>query len=453
MKLKTRGLGKALGPMALCLLSLSTSNAGAQTLPAPVVDTDYHYDGAPSASKVLLGKNLFWDKLLSGNNDISCGTCHNPQFGTADSLSLGLGTGGDGGGMLRVANAARNRIVRNALSLYNNGAKEFTAYGNDGDVVLHANGSFITPAGTLPDPAVVSDLDNLLAAQALFPLTAAREQAGIDSNNPLSQCALQGDLACVWNMYVDKIKAVPAYVDLFRQTYPTIADASGIKINHVVNAIAAYQTAAFRSDDSPFDKHLRGDATAMSPKAIAGMNLFYGSAGCSSCHSGVFQTDHGFHAIAMPQIGPGRRDGTSGKDDGRVRNSKVQSDLHKYKTPSLRNVVLTGPWSHAGAYSSLEAVIRHHLDPVASLNQYDKTQAILPPVPRNASVATTDFKEHNDLTARAGRANTNQLPAMSLTDGQVSELIAFMHALTGESALHVKDKIPLTVLSKLPVAD
>jgi len=443
----------ALASMLLAALALWSNGAAAQTLPAPVVNTDYFYDSAPPAEKVQLGKNLFWDKLLSGDNNISCGTCHNPQFGAGDSLSLGLGASGDGGGMIRDAHGVRGRIVRNAMPLYNAGARSAVAFGHDGEVSTQVEGVFVTPAGALPNPFLVTDLDNVLAAQALFPLVATREQAGISRTNPLSVCAAQVNRPCVWNMYLDKIRAVPEYVTLFKQVYPNIADAAGLRINHVVNAIAAYQTVAFRSDDSPFDQYLRGDTTAMSPNAVAGMNLFYGSAGCSNCHSGVFQTDRSFHAIAMPQIGQGRRDGTSGKDDGRLRVTRNQADLHKYKTPSLRNVVLTGPWSHAGAYTTLEAVIRHHLDPVAALNAYDTTQAILPPIPTVPAVDQSDFNEHNNLTARAARAATNELAPSSLSDEQVKQLVAFMHALTGDSVHNFKDKIPLTVLSLLPVAD
>jgi cytochrome c peroxidase len=249
------------------------------------------------------------------------------------------------------------------------------------------------------------------------------------------------------------VKAVPAYVDLFRQVYPTITSASGIRINHLVNALAAYQTVAFRSDDSPFDRYLRGDTLAMSAKAVAGMNLFYGAAGCSTCHAGVFQTDRSFHSIAAPQIGPGRRDGLGGRDEGRMRNTNNPADKYKYKTPTLRNVVLSGPWTHAGAYTSLEAVIRHHLNPAVALNAYDTTQAILPPIPNNPDVASTDFKEWKDLNARAARAASSELGPMSLTDEQVGQLVAFMYALTGDSAYSFKDKIPLTVPSGLPVSD
>lgn len=439
--------------LAGAALGLHAGASLAQTLPAPVVDSDYYFNGAPSAAKVALGKNLFWDKLLSGQNDVSCGTCHNPQMGTSDSLSLGLGASALGTGLTRSANAARNRIVRNALSLYNLGAKEFTVFNNDGDLTLNTDGTFKTPAGTLPNASLVTGLDNISAAQVLFPLMAAREQAGIDPANPLSACALANDFTCTWNLYLEKIRAVPGYLPLFQAADPTIATSADIKINHVANAIAAYELVAFRSDDSPFDRYLRGDTSAMSPKAVAGMNLFYGEAGCSSCHSGKFQTDHKFWAIAMPQIGPGRRDGVGGKDDGRFRNTRLAGDRHKYKTPSLRNVALTGPWSHAGAYTTLEAVVRHHLDPVASLNAYNPSQAILPGVPLNPQVAVFDFKEHNDPVARAARAATNQLAPRAMTDEQVDQIIAFLHALTGDSALNSAGKIPLTVPSGIPVAD
>jgi cytochrome c peroxidase len=453
MKISSRFLRSVGTGLAGATVLLIGGTAAAQGLPTAVVDTDYYFNGAPDPAKATLGKNLFWDKLLSGQNDVSCGTCHNPQTGTSDALSLGLGAGAIGTAQMRSAHAAKNRIVRNALSLYNLGAKEFVNFNNDGDLETNTDGTFKTPAGTLPNPSLVTDLDNISAAQVLFPLMAAREQAGLDSANPLSACALNGDFTCTWNLYLDKIRAVPGYLPLFQAAYPTITSTADIKINHVANAIAAYELVAFRSDDSPFDAYLRGDTSAMSPKAVNGMNLFYGAANCSSCHSGKFQTDHKFWAVAMPQIGPGRRDGTNGADDGRIRNTLKQADRHKYKTPSLRNVALTGPWSHAGAYTSLEAVVRHHLDPVNSLNNYDTTQALLPPVPLNSTVVTMNFKEHSNVTKRTTRGSSNQATPVALSDTQVGEIMAFLHALTGESALNTAGLIPHTVPSGIPVAD
>ncbi|MGZ8226448.1 MAG: cytochrome-c peroxidase [Methylococcaceae bacterium] len=452
MKLKAHYDNIPWGAIVLSVLSLFAAKAMAEALPVPVADKDYFYEGKPSQQIVDLGKQLFFDKILSGDKNISCGTCHNPLFGSGDDLSLPIGAGGSGSGANRTANLAKNRIVRNSLALYNHGAKQFIAYSSDGDVMLGANGTFVTPAAASVLPP---KLDNLLAAQALFPLTAAREMTGLNATtNPITNCALLGDFTCVWTSLVTRLQGISGYVTLFKNAYPAeITSATGIKIQHVVNAISAYETVAFRSDDSPFDDFLAGQTSAMSSQAVAGMNLFYGSAGCSTCHKGIFQTDHSFHAIAIPQIGPGRRDGVGGKDDGRFRNTRIATDKHKYKTPSLRNVELTGPWGHDGAYTTLEGIIRHHLDPVASLNNYDASQAFLPAFPRNPAVASNDFKEHNDLTARAARAKTNELAAKSLTDAQVDQLLVFMEALTGASVLDVSDKIPSTVPSGLPVAD
>ncbi len=104
--------------------------------------------------------------------------------------------------------------------------------------------------------------------------------------------------------------------------------------------------------------------------------LFYtdrskGGADCSSCHQGDFFTDEDFHNLAMPQIGPGKGDGDGSKDFGRKRETGKMADKFAFRTPSLINVEVTGPWSHAGAYTSLESVIKHHLDPASAIANYD----------------------------------------------------------------------------------
>ena len=105
------------------------------------------------------------------------------------------------------------------------------------------------------------------------------------------------------------------------------------------------------------------------------MRLFYGKADCASCHSGAFQTDHDFHAIAMPQLGPGKGDGFRGREDfGRERVTGDPTDRFRFRTPTLRNVALTGPWGHTGAYATLEAVV-----PEVSLKAGPDTHVTLPP--------------------------------------------------------------------------
>ncbi|MGZ8227892.1 MAG: cytochrome-c peroxidase [Methylococcaceae bacterium] len=437
--------------MILLTLSLTVESVRAADLPSPIQDSDYLDEGQPSPAKVELGKLLFFDKILSGNKDISCGTCHNPVFGTGDGLSVAIGTGGVGAGPMRSAGTARVRVVRNSLPLYNVGAKEYTTFLVDGGFQVMADGSFRTPfrGRTLP-----LAIDTLLAAQALRPITVAAEMLGFGRANDISTNCVTTDVPCIWAALVARLQAIPAYEPYFMAAYPEIAGLSDITITHVGDAIAAYENIAFRSDDSAFDAYLKtGDSGVMSEQAITGMELFYGEAGCSTCHSGPLQTDHNFHAIAMPQIGAALLTSVSRRDLGRVSVTKLTADAHKFKTPSLRNVQFTGPYGHDGAYSSLVSVIRHHLDPVSGINNYDKVEAVLPPYPLVPAVEASDFAEHDNLLQRRARALTNELAPNPLTDAEVNALLAFMYALTGSTVHDVQDKIPMTVPSGLPVSD
>jgi cytochrome c peroxidase len=228
---------------------------------------------------------------------------------------------------------------------------------------------------------------------------------------------------------------------------------------HAANAIAAFETVAWRFDNSPFDRYLRGDKTAMSTSAIRGMHIFYGNSGCSACHSGNFQTDQDFHAIAMPQIGPGKGDNQPGYDDGRddfgrERVTGNANDLFKFRTPILRNVTLTPPYGHAGAYNTLEAVVRHHLDPVNSLYNYDQTQAVLPSRP---DLDAEDFVVMNDTdrlyAIELAARNEMALQALGLNERQFADVIDFLHALTDPAAIDLRKGMPASVPSGLSLAD
>ena len=82
-------------------LCMCTHTAGARSLPAPSTDLDYYDNAAPSAAKVRLGRALFFDKILSGNGNVACATCHHPMQDTGDGLSLPVGEGGRGLGVGR----------------------------------------------------------------------------------------------------------------------------------------------------------------------------------------------------------------------------------------------------------------------------------------------------------------------------------------------------------------
>lgn len=447
--------------VALALTALTLGAASAAPLPAPLTAASFPSHATP---KVALGAALFWDKILSGNRNISCATCHHSLAATGDGLSLPVGEGGVGLGMTRTsgsgADAIVERVPRNAPFVFNLGAKEFTEMFHDGRVEPNPDfpNGFESPAGmSLPE-----GLDSALAVQAMFPVQSGAEMAGQPGENPVADAAAAGNLAGpggVWAQLADRLRAIPEYVALFNDAYPDqVADASDITYVMAANAIAAYEDVVFRAIDSPFDRYLRGDRSTLSAEAVRGMLRFYGSAGCSSCHSGPLQTDHAYHAIAMPQIGPGKGDpanaGAGLGDLGRGRETGDPADAYRFRTPSLRNTALTGPWGHDGAYNTLEGVVRHHLNPVAALNAYDLGQAVLPPAgPDNPAIDDDDFAVHNNLADRAAIAAANELAPVALSEADLKAVIAFLHALTDPASLDLRATVPMRVPSDLPVFD
>ena len=468
--------------------------AATPDLPGPVTDQDYYFDAQPAADKVELGRMLFFDKILSGNRNISCATCHHPAFASGDGLALPLGEGAMGLGTERQPGAdpekaVAGRVPRNSPGLFNLGAAEFERLFHDGRVETdphgYFDGGFITPAKwKLP-----AGLDNPLAAQAMFPVTSPMEMAGNKGENEIADAISLNNAAGkggVWELLAKRLQSIPEYVELFRRAYPeTVAGADDITFVLAANAIGAFEAVAFRADDSSFDRYLRGDEGSLSAEQQRGMRLFYGKAGCSACHSGKFQTDHEFHAIAMPQIGPGKADGRDPsywnetginavlEDFGRGRVTVRPEDNYRFRTPSLRNVATTGPWSHAGAYDSLDAVVRHHLDPVRSLHGYDPDSARLPPLGEVIELTASGSKLSRGFMSETRRlefdkqdtwvqqndalrqriADANELAPIDLSDREVRELVAFLEALTDPIAARLESLVPSAVPSGLPVED
>ena len=420
------------------------------TFAVPVNNADFP---ARNATKEELGKFLFYDKILSGNKNTSCATCHHPLSGTGDGLSLGVGEGGRGLGIMRDtgsgSDAIHERVPRNAPFVFNLGAREFVRVFHDGRVEKDSNApsGFRTPAGD----AFLPGVDHALAAQAAFPPTSNTEMAGQAGENEVADAAAAGDVQQVWSLLTARVMAIDEYRTLFAKAYPDLKVPEEITFAHIANAIGAFEAAAYRADNSPYDYFLMGNTTAMSKNAAIGMIIFYGRGQCASCHSGKFQTDHAFHALGMPQIGPGKGDGFEGHDDyGRERVTGDANDRYKFRTPSLRNVALTGPWGHDGAYNTLEAVVRHHLDPEKSLNTYDVSQAVMP---SRADLDDRDFIVYNDEISRANLANSIEINPVALTDYQIKRLLDFLNALTDPNSLDLRSTAPKRVPSGLPLAD
>jgi len=423
-------------------------------LPDSVSDEDFYIIKGSNPAKVELGKLLFYDKILSGNKNTSCATCHHSLTDTGDGLSLPVGEGGQGLGVVRNTGEPRHAIVervpRNAPPIFNLGAKEFTAQFYDGRVEFDPSypSSCSSPAGyDLPE-----GLDGMLAGQAMFPVTSTTEMAGQSGENRVANAAANDNLPRVWELLAKRLHSNAEYVELFKGAYPSeIHSKEDIHFVHAANAIAAYEAVAFRADNSPFDQYLRRDRRALSKAAKKGMRLFYGKAQCGTCHSGKFQTDQSFHAIAMPQIGPGKGHGLSGHEDfGREAVTGDAYDRFKFRTPSLRNIALTAPYGHDGAYDTLEAMVKHHLNSVEAIQNYDKDQVMLP---SRADLNQLDFLVQNDSVLVQNIASASELEPIKLSEKQFQNLMAFLHALTDPNSLDLRKTVPKKVPSGLRLYD
>lgn len=165
-----------------------------------------------------------------------------------------------------------------------------------------------------------------LEEQALGPIEAAGEM-----NMPL-------------NILLPRLNEVPFYQQEFKAIYgsPIITKET------LGKAIAAFERSII-SDNSPFDQYLAGNENAMSPEAIQGLALFETKANCTRCHDGVNFTDDSFHNI-----------GVIGNDLGREAIVSSPGMTGAFKTPGLRNTLLTAPYMHNGSLGSLEEVIRFY---------------------------------------------------------------------------------------------
>lgn len=439
-------LRRYLGIACLAGTAANAATAGPVDLPEPLTDADYR-PVDPGAAE--LGQLLFYDPVISGNRDVTCASCHHPETGTSDGLSLGLGDGGEGLGTERRAVAGENapeaRIPRNAQALFNLGAKDFEHFFHDGRLEVDPDraSGFRTPMGG----DMAEGFDSALSAQSMFPVIADNEMAGHYSENDVSRAVRQGIITGeggAWDLISRRVAGIPDYARRFETVYGLTADEIGF--TDISNAIAAFIAFEWRSDTAPFDAVLRGEVE-LEGEARRGMEFFYGEAGCSSCHSGPLLTDQGFHAMGDVQIGPGKVASfeTGARDIGRMRVTGDPADAFAFRTPSLRNVELTAPYGHAGAFRDLRAYLRHHADPVAGLASYDRSEALLP------DLDVSDWQVMDAPEERAAIAEAVEVPPVALDEETLDALLAFLHTLTDPQAPVGRLGVPESVPSGLPV--
>ncbi len=343
----------------LAFAGVTGSAAAQENLPQPLTDSDFR-QYAPAQAK--LGRLLFYDRVLSGTFRVSCATCHNHDRASSNGFPI-----------VELPDTAPDDLAINGLPLYdplrpssrhapplfNLGAKEFVAMFSDGRVAETGKGIFISPSkDPLPD-----GLSDVLAVQSLFPAVTGDELVGTVESD-LSIAAHNGD-AAVWAALAERVRDLPEYLPHFRAAYPQVTSSSQITVTRIANAIAAFVGTEWRSDQSPFDRYLRGDQSALSAAQLRGMKWFYGDAGCAQCHSGPLMSDNDYHSIGA---WPWRFDADFNDDlpkvlPGRINVTGKASDAFKMRTPSLRNVAFSAPYGYAGGYETLKEVIEAHVDP------------------------------------------------------------------------------------------
>jgi cytochrome c peroxidase len=249
--------------------------------------------------KVALGRLLYFDPVLSGDNTQSCATCHHPDLGLSDGRNQSMGFGGTGLGPERKDGAV---IKRSAPTVWNAAFNHKQFW--DGRA---------------------ADLEE----QAKGPITSDKEM----NQNP--------------DELVKELKAIPEYVQLFEQAF----GAAGVTYDNVTFAIAAFERTLL-SQNSAFDRYAAGDANALTPEQKHGLTLFRSlKTRCFECHGFPTFANPDFKVIGVPDL-PGQE-----KDLGRAEQGAGEAYNHAFKVPTLRNVALTAPYMHNGRFQTLEEVI------------------------------------------------------------------------------------------------
>ena len=414
-------------------------------------------DGIPDADNLpnikdplaQLGKKLFYTKLLGGDFDTACGSCHHPKLGGGDSLSLPIGVAAEvpdllGPGRMHSETGfefdSGPTVSRNSNSIFNIAFWKRALFW-DGRIE-QVPGGIRTPDTALGRPDSNAG-PNLVTAQARFPFLARDEMRGHKSELRLRKEELRAHIASRLHTNLLKSKDDTNWLEEFRIAFnkPQGKLSELITFDNIALAIAEFERSQIFVN-TPFASYVQGDKTAISEEAKLGALLFFntsenGGAGCSSCHSGEFFTDEKFHVLAIPQIGRGKGDddlfsnmsGAKKTDDfGRFRITGNPEDLYAFRTPTLLNVTATGPWGHSGAYTKLENIVRHHLNPNQALEFYDISQLFQKGLQlEDMMINTQNALEHLDVLRET---NLSKLSITYLSEDEISDLLTFLKTLT-----------------------
>lgn len=382
----------------------------------------------------LLGQALAFDKILSGNRDISCMTCHLTNTGTVDQRSVSIGQGATGLGTARTHPAGRF-VHRNAPPLFNLHAMGPLTW--DGRVFRDGGGVVRGPNGLLAVQRAVLEFGTL-SAIGMFPVLSRQEMRG-ESGNELAVFA-DSEHQKTWRFLMKRLGEIPEYRTMFESAYPG-QSFDNMNFAHASNAMGGWIAAVFSFNRSPWDRMLAGNDDAMTEVQLRGARAFLGTAKCAQCHNGPTFSDQKFHNVAVAQVGPGFGDGPDGRDDfGRMRKTGNAAHRYQFRTPPLRNVELTAPYGHAGAIVDLRSWVDHYTQSATKLRTYDPAQ--LEPLLQPTLQPTAE----QILLTRDSRLNN-----LPLTPQTVDEITEFLKALTDPAARDLRGVIPARVPSGLSI--
>ncbi len=254
--------------------------------------------------RVYLGKLLFADPILSGTGTRSCASCHKPELAFTDGLDKPYSIN------------QSYKLKRNTPTVINSGFQTKQFYDSRADILENQLSE------------VVHNIEEM-----------------------------EGSM----KESVDKLKKNATYDSLFKKAYPS--DKIHISPFTIANTISCY-VRSLVSLNAPFDQYMRGDKKALSASAKRGFNLFAGKAKCATCHFIPL-----FNGVVPPAwaetesevLGvPATRDRKNPKldeDPGKYLFTRSEAHRYAFKTPTLRNIALTGPYMHNGVYQTLEEVM------------------------------------------------------------------------------------------------
>lgn len=366
-----------------------------------------------TAAKAMLGKTLFWDEQLSSTRTVACGTCHRPASGGSDPRTV-VGS-----------NRSRNPGFDNTFNTADDVFGSPGVIGNNADGTLAPTSLFglneqvtgrkapsyinvgITTNGTFWDGRASNTFRDPLTNVVLFsdwgglesqsvgpPMSAVEmAHAGRDWTGAAARIAASRPLALASSIPASMLGWIDnrTYPELFTEAFGT----PDVTPARIAMAIATHERTLF-SDRTPLDRW----ATEIEPLTAQedrGRDVFV-SVNCSFCHGGPVLADQNFHNVGVRP---------TNEDPGRGAISGVANDNGRFKTPTLRNVELRGPYFHNGRFATLEEVVEF-------------------------------YNRGGDFNA--GNINRGLIRALNLTTQQKADLVAFLKRPLTDP--RVRDELP-----------